>query len=273
MGRVQEKVAFITGAARGQGRSHAVRLAQQGADIVAVDICRQIDGVPYDLATPADLSETARLVEAEGQRVITVEADVRDLLSLQSAVSKGVEQLGALDIVVTNAGIVSFAPVAEMDESTWQTVIDVNLNGVWRTVKAAIPALNDGSSVIITGSIAGMQGSSHISHYASAKQGLLGLMRALAVELGDRRIRVNLLAPAQVLTDMITNQPTYDLFCPGIEHPDYEDFKSASRQGMVLPTPWAEPIDVSNLVLFLASDESRYITGATIPIDAGNLLK
>jgi (+)-trans-carveol dehydrogenase len=273
MGRVQEKVAFITGAARGQGRSHAVRLAQQGADIVAVDVCSQIEGVPYPLAAPNDLRETARLVEAEGRRVVAVEADVRDLLALQHAVSKGVEEFGSLDIVVANAGIVSFALVAEMDESTWQTVIDVNLSGVWRTLKATIPALNDGSSVIITGSVAGMQGSSHISHYASAKQGLLGLMRALAMELGPRRIRVNLLAPAQVETDIITNQATYDLFCPDVEHPDYEDFKSASQQGMVLPTPWAEPLDVSNLVLFLASDESRYITGATIPIDAGNLLK
>ncbi len=273
MGRVENKVAFVTGAARGQGRSHAVRLAQEGADVIAVDICSQITGVPYELATPDDLHTTVGLVEAEGRRIVAVEADVRDLGALERAVRDGVDQLGALDIVVANAAIVSFGAAAELEEEMWQTVIDVNLTGVWRTVRAAIPALNDGSSVIITSSVAGMKGSSQISHYASAKMGLVGLMRALAMELGERRIRVNSLHPAQVETAMITNQPTYDLFCPGVANPGYDEFKAASQQGMVLPTPWADPIDISNLVLFLASEEARYITGAAIPIDAGNLLK
>jgi (+)-trans-carveol dehydrogenase len=274
MGRVEEKVAFVTGAARGQGRCHAVRLAEEGADIVALDLCEEVADVWYSMPTSADLEETARQVEATGRRIVARQGDVRSLSSVQEVVAAGVKELGRLDIVVANAGIATFGGIEELTESTWQDTIDTNLTGVWNTAKAALPELNDGGSIVITSSTAGLRGFPSLGHYVAAKHGAVGLMKALAQELGARRIRVNTVNPTQVNTEMIAgNGGVHRLFCADIENPTLADFAVASEQTMLLPVPWVEPIDVAEAVLFLASDAARYITGVALPIDAGALTK
>ena len=276
MGKLEGKVAFITGAARGQGRSHAIRLAQEGADIIAVDICEDIPGIPYAGATEADLAETVKEVEALDRRIIAAKADVRDYAGLKAALDDGVAQLGRLDIVSANAGIGTSPYNAwEMDESVWQTMIDVNLTGVWHTAKAAIPHLiaGNGGSIILTSSAAGLKAYQNIAHYVSAKHGVVGLMRTLALELAPHNIRVNSIHPTQVDTDMIQNEATWRLFRPDLEHPTREDFVPASQAMNALPIPWVEPVDISNAVLFLASDEGRYLTGVALPVDAGTVIK
>ena len=272
MGRVDGKVGFITGAARGQGRSHAIRLAQEGADIIAVDVCEDIATVPYGGATEADLAETVKEVEALDRRILATKADVRDYDSVKAALDDGVAELGRLDIVSANAGIFSTAPTVELTEDQWTQMIDINLSGVWRTCKAAIPHLIEGGrggSIIITSSGAGLKGYPNFAHYVSAKHGLVGLMRTLALELAPHSIRVNSLHPTQVNTPMIQNEAMYELFVPGSEHPTREEFAAVSQSMQALPIPWVEPIDISNALLFLASDEARYITGVTFPVDAG----
>jgi SDR family mycofactocin-dependent oxidoreductase len=275
-GRVAGKVAFITGAARGQGRSHAVRLAQEGADIIAVDVCADMPGMPYPGATEADLAETVKQVEALDRRIVAVAADVRDYGALKAALDDGVAQLGRLDIVSANAGIGS-SPHATQDlaEATWQDMIDVNLTGVWHTAKAAIPHLiaAGGGALVLTSSAAGLQAYPGVGHYVSAKHGVVGLMRTLALELAPHSIRVNSIHPTQVDTLMIQNEPTWRLFRPDLEHPTRADFEPASQQMNALPIPWVDPVDISNALLFLASDEARYITGVPLPVDAGCLVK
>jgi SDR family mycofactocin-dependent oxidoreductase len=275
-GRVAGRVALVTGAARGQGRSHAVRLAEEGADVIAVDVCRQIPSVPFPMATADDLAETARLVEQLGARVVTQVADVRDLEALRRVCDAGAAALGGIDIVCANAGIVSHAPFAAMDVQMWTDVIDVNLTGVFNTVKAALPYLilaGPRGSVVITGSGAALRGSAGIAHYTAAKAGVLGLGRSLAAELGPHRVRVNVVVPGNVDTDMIANDSTYRLFRPDLEQPAREDVTARFAAMQVLPVPWVEPVDVSNAVLFLASDEARYITGVALPVDGGALLR
>jgi SDR family mycofactocin-dependent oxidoreductase len=276
-GRVAGKVAFITGAARGQGRSHAIRLAQEGADIIAVDLAAQLATVPYPMATPEDLAVTVKEVQALGRRIVAVEADVRDFRALNTAVGIGVAELGRLDIVSANAGIFGFSRLEEMDEATWQDMIDVDLTGVWHTVKAAIPHLRaaGGGSIILTSSAVGLKAIPNTGHYNSAKHGVVGLMRTLALELAPDMIRVNSVHPTTVNTDMIQNSATYELFAPDL--PEAERTRDALlprfKETNLLPVPWVEPVDVSNAVLWLASDESRYVTGVTLPIDAGVLVK
>jgi (+)-trans-carveol dehydrogenase len=275
-GRVEGKVAFVTGAARGQGRSHALRLAQEGADIIAVDIGKQIDSVPMPMATPDDLNETVRQVEELDRRIVATQADVRDYAGLKRALDDGVAQLGRLDIVAANAGIASFGPAEELSEEAWQDMIDVNLTGVWHTCKAAIPHLKAGGrggSIILTSSAAGLKGYANVSHYVSAKHGVVGLMRTLAQELAPHMIRVNSIHPTQVDTPMIMNETAFRLFLPDHEHPTVEDFAPVSQMMNALPIPWVDPVDISNAVLFLASDEARYITGVPLPVDAGALIK
>jgi SDR family mycofactocin-dependent oxidoreductase len=275
-GRVEGKVAFVTGAARGQGRSHALRLAQEGADIIAVDIGKQIDSVPMPMATPDDLNETVRQVEELDRRIVATLADVRDYAGLKQALDDGVAQLGRLDIVAANAGIASFGPAEELSEEAWQDMIDVNLTGVWHTCKAAIPHLKAGGrggSIILTSSAAGLKGYANVSHYVSAKHGVVGLMRTLAQELAPHMIRVNSIHPTQVDTPMIMNETAFRLFLPDREHPTVEDFAPVSQMMNALPIPWVDPVDISNAVLFLASDEARYITGVPLPVDAGALIK
>jgi (+)-trans-carveol dehydrogenase/(-)-trans-carveol dehydrogenase len=273
IGRLNGKVAFITGAARGQGRSHAVTLAREGADIIAVDLLAPIAGALYPPSTPADLEETVRLVEALDRRIVARQADVRDQASLDAAVHDGVTALGGIDIVVANAGILSEpAPAHDLSEPIWSDMIDTNLSGVWRTVKAAVPHLHDGGSVILTSSVAGLKAYGNIAHYVAAKHGVVGVMRTFALELAPRRIRVNSIHPTQVNTPMIMNEAEFHIFRPDLEHPTVDDFAEASQAVHALPEPWIEPQDVSNVVLFLASDDSRAITGVTLPIDLGCLL-
>jgi SDR family mycofactocin-dependent oxidoreductase len=275
-GRLEGKVAFITGAARGQGRSHAVRLAAEGADIIAVDICRQIDSVPYPLATSEDLAETVRQVEALDRRIIATQADVRDYAGLKKALDEGVAQLGRLDIVSANAGILSQGLAAELDETAWQDMIDINLTGVWHTAKAAIPHLiagGRGGSIIITSSGVALRGTPNFAHYVSAKHGVVGLMRTLALELAPHSIRANSLHPTSVDTDMLRNEETLRLFRPDLPNPTVDDAGPVFQATNALPVRWVEPVDISNAVLFLASDEARYITGVPMPVDAGFAIK
>jgi SDR family mycofactocin-dependent oxidoreductase len=276
-GRVAGKVAFISGAARGQGRSHAVRLAQEGADIIAVDICGPIDNLAYDASTPADLAETADLVRALGRRIVTAEVDVRDFEALKAAVDDGVEQLGRLDIIVANAGIGTFGnKLHKLPEKIWQDMIDVNLSGVWKTVKAGVPHIlagERGGSIVLTGSVGSHKALAYTGHYIAAKHGVMGLMRSFAVELGQHSIRVNSVHPSQVNTPMTMNDVTFRLFRPDLENPGPEDFAPFSQMTHTMPVPWVEAVDISNAVLFLACDESRYITGVSLPVDAGALLK
>ena len=276
MGRVEGKVALVTGAARGQGRSHAVRLAEEGADIIAIDLCDQIGTVHYDMPTAPDLDATKAQIEALGRRVITAESDVRDTAALRAVVEDSVEQLGRLDILVANAGIFSFGPVLELSEEAWRDVIDVNLTGVWRTCVAAIPAMiaaGHGGSVILTSSVAGLTAFRNTAHYVVSKFGVVGLMKCLALELGEHGIRVNTVNPTAVATPMILNEPTFKLFLPDSANPTIEEFAAANEASHVLSVPWVEAEDVANAVLFLASDESRYMTGVALPVDAGLLVK
>lgn len=277
-GRVEGKVAFITGAARGQGRSHAVRLAQEGADIIAVDICQPISSsseIPP--STPDDLAETADLIKGLDRRIVTAEVDVRDYDALKAAVDGGVEQLGRLDIICANAGIGNGGQTLDKtSEEDWRDMIDVNLSGVWKTVKAGVPHLisqGDGGSVILTSSVGGLKAYPHTGHYIAAKHGVVGLMRTFAVELGQHFIRVNSVHPTNVNTPMFMNEGTMKLFRPDLKNPGPEDLKVAAQFMHVLPVGWVEPVDISNAVLFLASDESRYITGLPVTVDAGSMLK
>jgi (+)-trans-carveol dehydrogenase len=277
-GRVAGKVALITGAARGQGRSHAVRLAQEGADIIALDICSDIRGASYPGATPEDLAQTVRVVESLDRRIVARTADVRDYAAVAGVVSEGVAQLGRLDIVSANAGIAS-PPFAaqDMPQDAWQIMIDVNLTGVWHTCKAAIPHLIEGrrgGSVILTSSAAGLKAYQNVANYVAAKHGVVGLMRTLAIELAPHLIRVNCLNPTSVNTLMIHNDVTYRQFRPDLDRqPEVEDVRGIFASLNAMPIPWIEPVDVSNSLLFLASDEARYITGVALPIDAGQLVK
>jgi (+)-trans-carveol dehydrogenase len=269
MGRVDGKVAFVTGAARGQGRSHAIRLAEEGADIIAIDLCAQVESVPYPMATPDDLKETVDAVEALDRRMLAREADVRDYDALKAALDAGVAEFGRLDIVCANAGIASYAPAAELSEQAWRDMIDINLTGVWNTCKAALGHISDGGSLVLTSSAAGLTGMPNVAHYAAAKHGVVGLMRTLALELAPRMIRVNSVHPTTVDTPMVRNESLFSLFRPDLERPTVEDFVERATAMNMLPLPWVEPRDVSDAVLFLACDESRYITGVTLPIDAG----
>lgn len=277
-GRVAGKVAFITGAARGQGRSHAVRLAQEGADIIAVDICGPIETVDrIPPTTPEDLAETADLVKGFDRRIVTAEVDVRDYDALKAAVDSGVEQLGGLDIIVANAGIGNGGNTLDKtSEADWTAMIDINLGGVWKTVKAGVPHIlsgGRGGSIILTSSVGGLKAYPHTGHYVAAKHGVVGLMRTFAVELGQHNIRVNSVHPTNVNTPLFMNDATMKLFRPDLENPGPDDLLPIGQLMHTLPVGWVEPVDISNAVLFLASDEARFITGVTLPIDAGSCLK
>jgi SDR family mycofactocin-dependent oxidoreductase len=280
MGRVQGKVAFITGAGRGQGRSHAVRLAEEGADIIAVDVCHDIDTIGYPLATPDDLKETARLVEAQDRRIVAVQADVRERAQLQEAIERGLAELGRLDIVVAQAGVAGMKGQPPLQ--AWTDVIDTNLIGVINAVHAALPNLREGASIIATGSTAAYINALPIREagtdsggisYMVAKRMLSSYMHDLARELAPRQIRANVVHPTNVNTDMLQSEPMYRSFRPDLEHPTREDATPAFHVQQAMPIPWVEPVDISNAVLFLASDEARYVTGMQLRVDAGGYLK
>jgi len=271
MGRLDGKVAFITGAARGQGRSHAIRLAQEGADIIASDLCAEIETSPFPLATAEQLAETAKLVEAEDRRIITGVADVRDQGQLDDLVQQGLSEFGHIDIALGNAGILTYNDVWNVTDVQWNEMIDINLTGVWRTMKAVLPSMIEkgrGGSIILTSSIYGLNGSATLAHYSAAKYGVIGLAQSAALELAQHNIRVNTVNPTFVNTDMIHNQALYKQFLQN-DNPTREQFAAAAETMNALPTPWVEPVDISNAILWLASDEARYVTGISVPVDAG----
>ncbi|WP_063061464.1 mycofactocin-coupled SDR family oxidoreductase [Nocardia sienata] len=272
MGRVSGKVALVTGAARGIGRAQAVRLAEEGADIVALDLCGPVETVIIPPATPEDLEQTVRAVEKTGARVVAATADVRDGAALRAAADRAVDELGGLDVVCATAGITSSAPGLQLTEEQWRTMLDVNLTGVWQTCKATAPHLiaRGGGSMILTSSIAGLRGLVGVAHYTAAKHGVVGLMRSLAQELAPHGIRVNSVHPTNVDTPMIQNDMVRRSFRPDRENPTREEFAEAARTMNMLPIPWVEPVDIANASLFLASEEARYITAVTLPVDAGS---
>jgi SDR family mycofactocin-dependent oxidoreductase len=275
MGLLEGKVAFITGAARGQGRSHAIRLAEEGADIVAVDICANLDGVPYDLATPADMAETVAAVEATGRGIVAAEADVRDIAALEAALADGIEAFGRLDVVCANAGISAMGMVEQISEDAWSQMIDINLTGVWHSAKVAIPRIREGGrggAIVLISSAAGLVAYPGCAHYVAAKHGLVGLTKAMALELAPERIRVNSIHPTQVDTPMIMNEATKRVFVPAVPDPTEEEFAAVSQARNALPIPWVDPADISAALIFLASEEGRFITGAALPVDAGTVL-
>lgn len=279
MGSLEGQVAFITGAARGQGRNHALRLAERGVDIIALDINASIPTVAYDGPTADDLAETVRLVEATGRRILARQADVRDIDAVRAVVDEGVAELGRLDIVIPNAGIASIAPAREMTDQMWHDMIDINLNGAWHTVSTALPhvkADGTGGSIVLVGSVASYKGLPNLVHYVAAKHGIVGMTKTLAAELGPERIRVNAVCPTNVDTPMVQNEFIMKLFMPDLEHPtraDAEKPDSAYVAANAIPVPWIDVEDVTNAILFLVSDEARYITGVALPIDAGFILK
>ncbi|GAA5114763.1 mycofactocin-coupled SDR family oxidoreductase [Pseudonocardia adelaidensis] len=277
MGRMDGKVAFITGAARGQGRAHAVKLASEGADIIATDIAGPVDTVSYAPATPEDLAETVKEVEAHDRRVVSFAADVRDDEALAGGLAGAVAELGGLDVVVANAGIINAVrPSWELDEADWRTMIDVNLTGVWHATKAAVPHLIErgpGGSVILISSTAGLRGIPGIAHYNAAKHGVLGLARTLANELAPHRIRVNSVHPTNVRTTMIDNPSSAKIYRPDLENPTFSDSLPALAKINMWDEPYLEVDDVANAVLFLACAESRYITGIALPVDLGMSMK
>lgn len=274
-GRFSGMVALVTGAARGQGRSHAHQLAREGADVILIDICADLPSVPYDQAVPAQLEETAALVRAAGRGAVAVQADVRDAGAVRSAVDGAVAELGRLDVVIANAGIIQLKPALEITPQDWADVIGVNLTGPWNTVHASLPHLleRESSSVVITSSAAGIKGPPNMAHYSASKSGLLGLMRSLANELGPRGVRVNCVLPTTVDTDMVHWPESYRIFRPDLEAPTRADVEPVFASLNVLPVPWIQPSDVTSAVCWLASPEARYVTGVALPVDAGTVIK
>lgn len=270
MAELIDTVAVITGAARGQGRSHAVALAAEGADIIAIDRCADIDSIPYPLATKEDLDETVRLVEAQGRRIVPVVADVRDLAALQAGVQSGVDSLGEIDIVVANAGVVAIGLKDPLDEQLYRDIVETNLGGVWHTIAATVPSIirkGRGGSIILTSSAQGLvgkggDGSAAMFAYAAAKHGVVGLMRSAANAYAQYNIRVNTVHPSGVGTPMILNDHTLRTF--------QENPNGAALSANLLPVPFVESEDVTNAVIFLASPKGRYITGVALPVDAGH---
>ncbi len=278
MGKLDGKVAFITGAARGQGRSHAIRLAQEGADIIAIDLCEPIATMNYPLATPEDLAQTVKEVEALDRRILASKADVRNRDQLTAAVQEGIATLGSLDIVVANAGICPGGETGPL--SGFIDATDVDLIGVMNTVAATVGHLGSGSSMIITGSTAGLMsgtvenvGASGGSGYMFAKRTVFSYVEAIALQLAPHMIRVNGIHPTNCDTLLLHNIDVYRAFRPDLENPTREEAMVALPSMQAMPIPFIDPIDVSHLVAFLASDESRYITGMNIRVDAGSMLK
>jgi SDR family mycofactocin-dependent oxidoreductase len=278
MGLVDGKVALVTGAGRGQGRSHALKLASEGADVIAVDIGGgQVETIPYELASEAELDSTVKEVEGMGRRAVKAVADVRSLSDLQAAVDAGLSELGKIDIVCANAGIGSWGVAWEMSEQQWKDMIDINLTGVFNTTRAALPSMverGEGGSVVLTSSTAGLRAYANTAHYTAAKHGVIGLMKVLAQEAGAHRIRVNAVCPTTVRTPLVINDATFELFAPHLENPSEDDVREPFEGLNILPgVAWIEPEDVSDAVLFLCSDAAKFITGVALPIDAGNIVK
>ncbi len=277
-GPLEGRVAFITGAARGQGRAHAIRLASDGADIIAIDICGPVsDTITYPLATAEELAETVRAVESTGRKVLAREVDIRDLAALQQVVSDGVEQFGRLDILVANAGVLSWGRLWEMSEEQWDTVIDVNLNGTWRTIRAAVPAMieaGNGGSIIIVSSSAGLKATPGNGHYSASKHGLVALTNALALEVGEFGIRVNSIHPYSIDTPMVERKAMMAVFA---KHPSYlhsfapMPLHPVNHEGKKGLKEFMAPEEVSDVVAWLAGDGSASLSGSQIAVDRGTM--
>ena len=275
MGLLDGRVAFITGVGRGQGRSHAVRLAEEGADIIGIDSLADYATMTYPMATRADLDETIALVEKTGRQIRATVADVRDRAAMTQAVAEGVAQFKRLDVACVNAGISPpGGPLWEISSAEWDDVIGVNLTGAFNTLAAVVPAMleaGNGGSIIVTSSGAGLKTFQNLADYNASKFGVIGLARTLANELATQGIRVNSICPGTVGTPMVTaNEAQFPLFRPDLENPTLEDCKPAFASMMPMGQPWVDALDISNVVAFLASDLSRYITGTTIPVDQGS---
>ncbi|WP_029368501.1 mycofactocin-coupled SDR family oxidoreductase [Mycobacterium sp. UM_WWY] len=276
MGQLDGQVAFITGVARGQGRSHALTLAREGADIIGLDLCAKPSTTAYDGATHEDLQETIRLVKETGRQIVAEVADTRDYEQVEAVFTRGIEQFGRVDIVLPNAGICSGAKTWEITPDAWREMVEINLNGVFHTVKAAIPtmiAAGRGGSIVFTGSTEAIKGAENISSYAASKHGVTGLMTSLARELGQYNIRVNSVNPTCVDTHMINNDFVYGLFRPDLDKPTREDVIDTFAGTHILPVPWIQPQDVSNAILYLVTEPGRYITATPLIIDAGFIVK
>jgi SDR family mycofactocin-dependent oxidoreductase len=273
MGRLTNKVALISGVARGQGRAHAQRLAAEGVSIIGFDGLCTYDTVPYKQATQEDLDETVRLIEAAGGRIFAGRADVRDRGEIERIIRAGVAEVGPIDIVVANAGIgINSRPFWEVSQQEWDDVIGVCLTGVWHTVSAAVPSMIEagkGGSVIMTSSAAAIKAAPQLSPYIAAKTGVIGMMRSMANDLAPYRIRINCVAPTAVPTDFVLNDRLYQIFSPDSPEPNLEDAKKVMRSMHPLGEPWIETRDVSAAVAYLASDEARFITGIVLPVDLG----
>lgn len=276
MGQLDGKVAFITGVARGQGRSHALALAREGADIIGLDLCSKPSTTAYAGATREDLEETARMVKEAGGQLHAEVADTRDYDQVKAVFDRGIDRFGRVDIVIPNAGICSGAKTWEISPQDWREMIDINLNGVFHTVKAAVPTLisqGDGGSIVFIGSTEALKGAENISSYAASKHGVTGLMTSLARELGQYQIRVNSVNPTCVDTHMINNDFVYGLFRPDLDKPTREDVVETFSGTHLLPVPWIEPRDVSSAILYLVTEPGRYITASSMVIDAGFIVK
>jgi SDR family mycofactocin-dependent oxidoreductase len=280
VGRVQGKVAFVTGAARGQGRSHAVRLAEEGADIIAVDLCQDIPSIGYPMATPEDLEETAKLVEKTGRGVVTAQADVREAGQLREALERGIAEFGKVDIVVAQAGIAGMKGQPPLQ--AWVDVINTNLIGTINAINVALPHLTEGGAIVATGSTAALMDTHQTNEpgndpggmaYVHSKRALSTYVHDLATELAPRGIRANVVHPTNCNTDMLQSEPMYKSFRPDLEHPTQADAEPVFYVQQAMKVPWIEPIDISNAVLWLASDEARYVTGMQVRVDAGGYLK
>jgi (+)-trans-carveol dehydrogenase len=270
------KVVFVTGVARGQGRSHALEFARRGADVGGLDLCAPIATVPYALAAPEDLKQTEEEIRSLGGRAVLEVGDVRDPARVRAVVARVLDSFGQIDVVVTNAGVFSVGDPLTLSPETWRDVLDVNLTGVWNTVQACLPAMVEGGrggSIVMTSSIGGVQGLLECPHYVASKHGVIGLMRALANELARYRIRVNAVCPTNVNTPMIQNPANYRTFRPDLEEPRSEDIVDVATAMHLLDVPWVEPEDVTAAVVWLASDAARYLTGVALPVDAGLLEK
>jgi (+)-trans-carveol dehydrogenase len=274
--RFEGKVVLITGAARGQGRSHAIAFASEGARIIGVDLCSDLPNAPYPLATEEDLAETVRQVESAGGAMHAAVADVREYRPLREAVKAGIERFGRLDVICANAGTYAPLPVQFMSADAWAETIDVNLTGVFHTLKAGCRTMveqNEGGAIVITSSTAGLKGFWGAAAYNAAKHGVIGLMRSAALEFAPNNIRVNCVNPTTVSTPMIVNDVFPTLARHDLEHPTMDDVAEFLTPQQPLGIPWIEAGDVTAAVLWLCSDEARYVTGITLPIDGGALLK
>jgi SDR family mycofactocin-dependent oxidoreductase len=274
--RFEDKVVLVTGVARGQGRSHAVRFAREGASIVGLDLARPVPTAPYTGATPDDLAETRRLIDEAGAKSHLVEGDVRDQSAVDRLVEDALATFGHIDVVLPQAGITSIGLLWELSDQEWGEMIDINLTGVWRVLRAAIPPMIEagaGGSIVMTGSTAGLIGLPHAGHYTATKHGVNGMVKTLANELAPHRIRVNSVNPTNVATPMILDPAVFRFFRPDLENPTVDDVKPAFGSFILLDQPWVEADDVSNAILWLCSEEARSITGVQLPVDAGTTVK